>query len=203
MTEAKTIKNPSPLVLAILALDGNFSELTRLGARIDEMDLKSNFDFEQSERLINLFAEAGQAISTDIATFITVLNAAREQAETSAQKVAVKAEQLKVRKNEVQQKMNEFNVLSGKVSQINESLMSFKMPEGQSLTDEDRARLSMRLSEVEMQIQTMINEAQALKEVGQNSKIKVLEQNADSMRQTLIAVSQKLSTILPTHTALN
>ncbi len=74
MSETKTIKNTSPLVLSVLALDEHFSELNRLATRIDEIDLKSNFDFEQSEKLIALFAEAGQAISVDIAHFVTVFN---------------------------------------------------------------------------------------------------------------------------------
>ncbi len=197
MSETKTIKNPSPLVLAVLALDEHFSELSRLGSRIDETDLKSNFDFEQSERLITRFAEAGQAVSVDIAGFVAALNEARKEAEAVAQKVTVKAELLKARKDEVQEKMVQFQNLSGKVSQLNESLMAFKRDEGSVLTDADRTQLANRLAEVEFQIQSLIDEASALKEVGQNARIKVLEQNADSMRQALLAVSLKLSAVRP------
>ncbi len=197
MSETKIIKNPSPLVLSILALDEHFSEMARLAGRIDEMDLKSNFDFEQSERLINLFAECGQAVSGDIAKFVAVLNEDREKTELAAQKVAIKADQLKERKDEIQEKMAHFHVLSGKVSQLNETLLTFKKPQGETMTDEDRALLATNLGDIELKIQTLILEAQELKEVGQQSKIKILEQNADSMRQTLIAVSQKLISVKP------
>jgi hypothetical protein len=198
MSDTKIIKNPSPLVLSILTLDEHFSEMARLSARIDEMDLKSNFDFEQSERLINLFAECGQAVSGDIANFVAVLNEARESTETAAQKVAIKADQLKERRDEVQEKMSQFQSLSGKVSQLNETLLAFKKPQGETLNDEDRAQLALSLTDIESKLQSLIIEAQELKEVGQHSKIKILEQNADSMRQTLIAVSQKLTSIKPT-----
>ena len=202
MSESKTIKNPSALVLAVLALDEHFSELARLGQRIDEMDLKSNFDFEQSERLMSFFAEAGQGVAGDIAAFVAALNIARAEAESVAERVTVKADLLQQRKNEVEQKMSQFQTLSHKVSLLNESLMSFKRPEGEVLTDADRAQLATRLSELEFQIQTLVGEAQVLKEIGQASKIKILEQNADSMRQALLAVSQKLGSVRP-HTPIN
>src|SRR5688500_13811499 len=95
--ETKTIKNPSPLVSAVLTLDEHFADLNRLSARIEEIDLKSSFDFEQSERLITHFAETGNAITTDINQFVAALNEARTQAEAVAEKVAAKADQLRAR----------------------------------------------------------------------------------------------------------
>jgi hemerythrin superfamily protein len=199
MPESKTIKNPSPLVLAVLTLDEHFSELSRLSNRIDEIDLKSNFDFEQSERLITRFAEAGQAISEDIGQFVKVLNETREQAEQAAQKVSAKADLLKVRKEDMQVKMERFHLLSEKVRQLNQSLVQFKRPAGETLTEQDKTELKTRLGDMSSQLQALIEEAQILKEVGHESKMKVLEQNAESMRQSLIAVSQKITGMMTTH----
>lgn len=196
MSESKTIKNPSPLVLAVLSLDEHFASLKRLSGRIDEIDLKSNFDFEQSERLINLFAETGHAISGDINHFVQVLNEARSQAEAAAQKVSVKAEELKLKKDDVHVKMARFQSLSEKVSKLNESLMQFKRPMGEQLSDQEKAELKTRLGEVAGHLNALIDEAAELKTIGQESKIKTLEQNADSMRQTLIAVSQKIDSMI-------
>lgn len=193
MTDSKTIKNPSLLVLSVLTLDEHFADLKRLAARIEEIDMKSNFDFDQVERLITHFAETGHAVSTDIAKFVGALNEARSQAEAAAEKVAARADQLKVRKEDVQEKMARFQVLSEKVSQLNESLTEFKRPEGQELSEQDRVTLKNRLSEISGQLQELIDEAQTLQLVGQDAKIKLLEQNADSMRQSLIAVKQKIS----------
>lgn len=196
MSDSRTIKNPSPLVLAVLALDEHFSDLKRLSARIDEIDMKSNFDFEQSERMINLFAETGQAISGDIANFVDVLNEARAEAELAAQKVSLKAEQLKVRKEEIQSKMTRFHSLSEKVGQLNETLLHFRRSPGEALSEQDRAELKVRLAEIASQLNGLIDEAQELQNVGHDSKIKILEQNADSMRQSLIAVSKKIDTMI-------
>jgi hypothetical protein len=196
MTEAKKIKNPSSLVLSVLTLDEHFSELKRLSERIDEMDLKSNFDFEQSEKLINRFAEAGQNISNDIVLFVNELNEARTQAETAAQKVAAKAELLKAKKEDNQQKLSRFEALSQKVSQLNEKLVQFRPADEQNLSEAERTEIKSRLLEIRGQLDSFIEEAEVLKDIGYQSKIKVLEQNADSMRQTLIAVGKKIDTFV-------
>ena len=198
MADTKTIRNPSPLVLTVLAIDEHFSDLKRLSARIDEVDLKSNFDFEQSERLIMHFAESGQALSNDIARFVEALTEARATAEVDAQKVSAKADQLKLRKDNIQDKMARFHVLSEKVTQLNESLLDFKRSTGEVMTEQDRADLKIRLGTIGSQLSSLIDEAQVLKEVGRESKILVLEQNAESMRQSLIAVSRKINETVAT-----
>jgi uncharacterized protein YoxC len=193
MPDSKTLKNPSPLVLALLTLDEHFSELNRLATRVEEIDLKSNFDFEQSERLITRFAEAGQAISEDIVLFVKVLNETREQAELAAQKVSAKAEILKGRKEDIQSKMARFQILSDKVGELNQSLMQFQRPAGEALTPTEITEMKTRLTEIAQQLQPLIEEAQVLKNIGYDSKLKTLEQNAESLRQSLIAVRVKIS----------
>jgi uncharacterized protein YoxC len=196
MSDTKTIKNPSPLVLAVLTLDEHFRDLNRLADRIEELDLKSSFDFEQSERLINHFAETGQAITTDITQFVQHLNEARAKAEANATKVAEKADTLKMRKDDVQEKMNRFHTLSEKVAKLNESLIEFKRPTGETLSEQEKVELKNRLGDIGGQLQGLIDEAQQLKDLGQESRLKILEQNADSLRQSLIAVSQKISSMM-------
>lgn len=195
MTESKTIKNPSPLVLAVLSLDENFANLMRLSSRIDEVDLKSNFDFDQVEKLITLFSETGEKISSDIANFVQVLNEARTDAESSAERVAEKAQQLRFKKDDTTDKMAQFNQLSDKVSKLNESLLQFRRVDGQELSEQDKVDLKNRLNEVAGQLKGFIAEAEVLKNLGQESKLKVLEQNADAMRQSLIAVSKKIESL--------
>ena len=127
---------------------------------------------------------------------MSVLNQARAEAEAAAEKVSAKANQLKVRKEDIQEKMTRFQTLSDKVSQLNESLLSFKRSPGEELSEAERANLKVRLAEIASQLNGLIEEAQVLQNVGQESKIKVLEQNADSMRQSLVAVSKKIDTLI-------
>ncbi|HMN67871.1 MAG TPA: hypothetical protein PKC28_04965 [Bdellovibrionales bacterium] len=192
MSDVK-IKNPSPLVRAVLALDAHFSDLVRLGAKIESLDMESNFDFEQAQRQIDHFAKAGQGVSEEVILMSNALNVARARAEAAAQIVTVKAEQLAARKIEVQTRMEEFRELGEKVKDLSVSLQRLHRPEGADVSDEDRARMAMRLAEVEMQIQPLIEKAKFLKKEAQASNIRILEQSADSLGQSLLAISQKLT----------
>ncbi len=198
MSEINKIKNPSPLVQSVIALDTYFSELIRLGSRIEEMELKSDFDFEQVQRLMNHFAECGQGVSEQIVTMSAALNESRAKAEAAAQVVAERAGQLQVRKDDVQAKMDELRQLGDNVRELTLSLSELKKPEGETVSEDDRAKISMRLSEFDLQLRPLIEKAQQLKETGQNARMKVLEQSADSLRQSLLAISQKLSTFQAT-----
>jgi len=198
MTESK-LKNTSPFVQTVLKLDSHFSDLIRLGGRIESLDMKSDFDFDQAERLIKNFAKSGEGVSEEILLMVNELNELRAKAESAAQLVAVRADLLQARKEEQQKKMEDFRQLGEKVRELTSSLSTFKSPEGESLSDEEREKLSMHLAEFESRLRPLIEEAQTLKKEGQNSKMKTLEQSADSLEQSLSAVSQKLSAVRDSH----
>lgn len=189
---SKTIKNPSPLVEAVLSLDEHFTELGYLSARINELDLDSESDLKKGERLLVSFTESGQAVSTAIQTFVALLNDSRQQAEQAAASVSQKAEQLRAKKDDVGAKLARFQDLNERVSQLNEELLSFKRPEGEALTAQDQVTLKAKLTEVAGRLDDYIEEARQFQEIGHQSNIKFLQQNADSMKQSLIAVSKKI-----------
>lgn len=195
MADSNKLKNPSPLVQAVLKLDNHFSELIRLGGKIETLDMKSDFDFDQAERLIKNFAKSGEGVSEEIILMVNALGDLRAQAETAAQLVAARADLLQARKNEQQQKMEHFRLLGEKVRELTSTLSTFKIQEGETLSEEERAKLSTRLSEFEAQLRPLIEEAQSLRKEGQKSKMKILEQSADSLGQSLSAVSQKINAV--------
>jgi chromosome segregation ATPase len=191
MSNAKN-KDLSPLVQTVIALDGYFSELSRLGARIEETELKSDSDFEQMQRLMNLFAECGQGVSDEVVALSTALNEARTQAEAAAQKVGARAEQFQALQSERQKKMEAFRRLGEKVQAITLSLGDLKRPEGTPASETDRAKISARLSELDAELNPLIEEAQAIKTEAQGSRMKHLEQSAHSLSQSLTSMRQKI-----------
>jgi chromosome segregation ATPase len=198
MPDSKPTKNLSPLTQAVLDLDTQFAELTRLGSKINEMDLKSNFDFEHVDRLIHHFAETGNAVSDHIVRLSEELSTARARAEEIAAKVAEQAGRLQERKMKTQDKMVRFHKLGEKVGQLNLSLQELtrinQSPEA-VVSVGNRTKISQRLSEVRDLLPSLIDEASALRAEGQSEKIKILEQNAESMRQSLVAVQTKLASL--------
>jgi hypothetical protein len=98
MPDTNRNQSESPLVRSVNALDANFFELIRLGNKIDEINLKSDTDYEQLERLLKRFAEYGDGVSSQIVLMSQALTDSRAQAEAVAQAVSIKAALLHERK---------------------------------------------------------------------------------------------------------
>lgn len=189
------IKNPSPLVETVLKLDNYLSEIVRLGEKIESMDLKTDFDYEQAQKLLNHFTQCGQGVAEEVVQLSANLNEARAKAEAAAQVVSARAEQIQARQEDHHQKMADFRALGERVRDLTLSLNDLKRPEGEELTADDRAHLSMRLSEFQIQLQPLIAEAMKLKTEAQGSRLKTLEQGADSLVQSLSAIGRRLETL--------
>lgn len=196
MSETVQIKNPSPLVKAVLALDTHFSNLLRLGERIESLEMKSNFDYEQAQGHLEHFAKAGQGVSEEVVVLAQALAEVRARAEAVAAAVAERAERVNERQGLVQAKMREFMELGEQVRELNFSLQESRQPEGAILTDEDRERYRAQLARFDERVRPLIEKAEALRKEGQDSRIRELEQGADSLGQKLKAVSQKLSSLV-------
>lgn len=196
MSETVQIKNPSPLVKAVLALDAHFSNLLRLGERIESLEMKSNFDYEQAQGHLEHFAKAGQGVSEEVVVLAQALAEVRARAEAVAAAVAERAERVNERQGLVQAKMREFMELGEQVRELNFSLQESRQPEGAILTDEDRERYRAQLARFDERVRPLIEKAEALRKEGQDSRIRELEQGADSLGQKLKAVSQKLSSLV-------
>lgn len=191
------IKSQSPLVQTVLALDHQFAELERLSAKINDCEMKSDSDFEQLQHLMGRFSECGNAISGEVVQLSQALNDARASAEAAAQKVGARAEQLQAWQGERQKKMLAFHQLGEKVKGLTGSLQELRRPEGVPATDEDRARIAKRLSELETELAPLIEEAQAIKEDAARSRMRELETGAHALGQSLRAMSTKLGSLQP------
>jgi prophage DNA circulation protein len=189
-------KTNSPLVESVLSLDGHLADLSRLGAKIEALEMQSDFDFEQAQKHIELFAQSGEKVSAEIATMAQALNDARNNAETIALMVAGKAELLQARKASVQAKMEELRDLGESVKEVSRSLAGLQRP-GADVSPEERAQWSMRLAQVELQIRPLIEKAKSLRKDAQEARMKVLEQSADSLTQSLTAISIKITASQP------
>ncbi len=185
-------KSQSQLVTSVLTLDGHFADLQRLGEKIESLRMETDFDFDQVKRHMELFSKAGEGVSSEIVLFATALNEARAKAESMAQKVSEKAEVLRVREEQVQAKMSELQQLGDAVRTLTQSLGVIRPQEGETVTPEDRAKIEMKLSEVDLQLTGLIEKATELRKDAQSSKMKLVEQSADSLRQSLEAIHQKL-----------
>lgn len=197
MSETIKLREVSPLVQSVIALDKHVSELERLGQKIEEQPLKSEFDFQQVRKLMASFAEHGQGVADEVTRLSLHLNEARERAGAVGERVALRAQEINGRDTEQQTKLEQFRLLAEKVRGFNASLATVRPPEGQAVTDEDRRRIHATLREFDAQLEPLIGEAQTLRREAHAAKMKGLEQNADALAQTLLSVRQKVRGLDP------
>src|ERR1700733_8922629 len=162
----------SPLVQAVLALDEYFSELRRLGNKINSLDLKSRFECEQAQRLMNRFAECGEGISQEVIHLSQALNDVRAEAEGLAQGVAERSEILNALKTEEQTKMEKFRQLAEKVQMLNSEISQLRTPAGETLTNEQNATIRKSLAAFDVQIIPLIEQAREMRRDAHSSKMK-------------------------------
>lgn len=197
MAENIQIKNPSPLVKTVLALDAHYAELLRLGEKIETSDLKSGFDHEQAQKLLERFAEAGHGVTREVLALGQILTEVRARAETVAAAVAEKARSVNSRQDVVEQKIQEFAKLGEEVRDLNLAFQDLNPPEDRDLTDEERQNLREQLARFEEKIRPLIEKAESLQRDARVLKHKELERNAESLGQKLKSVSQNLLSVAP------
>lgn len=186
-------KAPSAIVQTVLDLDETFEEMKRLCKRIENLEIRGDSDYEHLREFMTRYAESAQTIATHVNAFSHALNDARANAEASAQMVASRAELLQAHHNERQKKTEAFQILSQKVSALTLSLKDLNRGTSDSKNDADRLEISARLKELDTQIKPLIEEAQTIRQQAQIAKMTALEQEANSLRQSLIEVSKKLN----------
>jgi hypothetical protein len=179
-------RGDSSLVKSVLALDNYLSELERVGAKINSTDMTSDFDVEYIQKLMMRFAECGQGVSGEVANLSTQLHEARARAEAIAQGVAGQAELWNIRKNEQNEKLEEFRILGEKVRELNTAISNFGVrrsgePDERRSREADIQHPGFR----EAELAVVIEELQDLRKSARDSRMKTLEKNAESLAQSL------------------
>lgn len=192
----KSSKDKSPLAQSVLALESYFAELERLGNKITASDMKSEFDFEQARRWMERFSECGEEVAVEVQKLATLLGQAQARAEELARAVSEKAGTLQSHHTEKQKYWDEFHALTATIQELSQKITQLRRPEGEVMTTEQRAELHTTLANIGEQLAPLIDQASRLRKDAQKSRLKTLEQNADSLTQTLQSVKQKLSTWL-------
>jgi len=182
----------SLLVKSVLALDNYLTELERVGTKINSTDMTSDFDVEYIQKLMTRFAECGQGVSEEVTKLSVHLHEARARAEAVAQGVSSQAELFNNRRNEQNEKWDQFRVLGERVRDLNAAIGEFRSPKGHGLTPEERSKLKSRVPAFDAQLAGLIEELQDLRKCARDSRMKSLEKNVESLVQTLQAVQKKI-----------
>jgi chromosome segregation ATPase len=176
-------KRESPIVKSVLALDSYLTELDRVGAKINSIDMNSDFDAEYVQKLLTRFTECGHGVAAEVSNLSKELQEAQARAEAVSQGVGRQSELFNARLNEQNEKLEAFRSLGDKVRDLNTAIGRLR---------DDRAELVSSIPVFKAQLSSLIEESATLRQSARSSRMRVLEKNAESLVQTLQAIQKKL-----------
>lgn len=185
-------KRDSPLVGSVIALQNYLTELERVGARINSADMTSDVDIDFIQKLMTRFSECGQGVSDELSNLATQLQQARERAEAVARGVSRQAEAFNAKRRNQDEHWERFRQLGERVRELNTAISQFRRPQGNGLTNEDRAALTSSIPGLERQLSVLIGELHDLRDSARGAGMRALQTDAESLAQTLQAVQLKL-----------
>lgn len=189
------LKPQSAFGQSALELDSDFAEMERLAAELQRLDIETESGLERARKLLTRFSECGQRVGTGVPVLARTLEEARGRAEKAAETVFARAGDIQKRQQEADRLLERFNSLGEMVGKINAMVTQLRKPGGAKLSDEERAMIARHMPEINVQLGKLIDEARKLKEDSHAANMKSLEKNAESLLQSMQAMSRKLNGI--------
>jgi chromosome segregation ATPase len=171
------------MVKCVLALDSYMTELERIGARINSIDMTSDCDVEFVQKLMTRFTECGQGVAAEVSNLAAQLHEAQARAEAVSEGVGRQAELFTDRRNEENEKLETLRSLGEKVRDLNAAI---------GRLGGDPAQLMSNMPVFDAQLSSFIQELETLRQSAHASRMRALEKSAESLMQTLQAVRKKL-----------
>ncbi len=129
--------------------------------------------------------------------FVSALEAARQRNEAAQSIIAERAAMVQERQQEGERLLERFRNLAAMVGQITAAHAQFQNIDANELSSDKRDALLSHLPQLGEQLGVLIEEATQLMHDSRNAHSKVLEKNADSLRQRLQSLRQRLSSSVP------
>jgi len=178
-----------------LKLDRDFSELERLSAKIERLNLESESDLDHAVKLLGEFALQGQEIGRDMQEFSKALEAARERSDAAAKSVSERAGRVQERQQRRAQLQERLVRLEQELKTANAGLTGGRKGDREA-SEEEKARIKTQFAELRSRLSEFIEPAEKIRDEAAQLKFRRIERDAQSMLDTLLALRRKLETIL-------
>lgn len=193
MLNQVNLKNLSEFAQAALALDAELIKFDKLTKDLENQSIDTERGLEKARTLLTQFEESNRQIGVGMQTLAGALDTARQKLEAGAQLAATRAQAVNDRQQQAAQLLERFRTLGDMVNKVNGAVSQLRKPTGDELTIEEKQQLSTRLPEFNTQLGILVDEARRLMEDAHEANMEVLKRNADSLRQTLHAASNRLT----------
>lgn len=196
MTKNKATET-SEFAQAALALDKEFLQIERLARELERLSKPSDKGMERAQTLLVEVDASRQRLASQMKVFVHALEAARQRNEAAQSLIAERAAMVEERQREGERLLERFRNLAGMVGQITAASAQVQNINMSELSSDKHAALLSHLPQLGEQLGVLIDEATRLMHDSRLAHSKVLEKNADSLRQRLQSLRQRLSSSAP------
>lgn len=192
MTSINT-SNISEFGNAALALDQDFSEFERLANKIASLSVDSDSGFEQAQKMLVKIDEVGKRIGSNMQHLSEKLEEARKNTEAAAQAVSTRAMAVQQRQKETELMLERLRNLSDTVREVTAKLTQVREDAEPASLSDRKAQLANRLPEFDSELAVIVEDINKLMLDARTLRMKTLERNADSLRQSLQAARHRFT----------
>ncbi len=185
-------KEVSLFLQAAESFDTDVAELERLSRQIQEMEFEKDSDFNRAQKLMGHFTATSIRVGEGVKTLAQELDASRIRAERAAEVVAERAMDFKKRQDEISVMLERFQALGKMARELTEEISEMKKASDES---GDRPLLTNYLPSLDARMGLLLDEAKRLKVDSGAAHLKTLEQNSDSLSQSLASARRLLKNL--------
>ncbi len=183
-------KQESELVSAAEALDEGFRRFEQLTESIQQVPLNSQKNLLRASEMLTEIAGLGEALQRQLGSIVAAIAKFRQQQEGQADRVQKQAEQVQERSRALQGLLEQYRTLGESARQLNLGLQKLSMAPGDG---SGASSLLAKLQEFEPGVEELIRGASSLNERANALGFADIAHQADSLRQQLQAVRNKVN----------
>jgi len=198
MTIAGTVSSDQALSefgLAAVALDTEMTRFEGLGARLESLNFESDKGMNKASELLSEIAASRERLQRGMQEMARSLERARDRNNVAEQNIA---ERLKIwveRQAVVERLTARFKILGESVRHLNEMVTALKQAPQSASSDGEPVNLRVQLTNAMKPLATLVEEAKNLVQEARAANMQGLERNADTLRQTLQGIHNRLNLI--------
>jgi chromosome segregation ATPase len=183
-------KHESELISAAEELDAGFRRFEQLSESVQKVPLNSQKNLNRASEMLAEIAAVGEGLQAQLGSVVAAISKFREKQEGQSGRIQKQAELIQERSRVLQGLMEEYRGLGDGARELNGQLQRISAA---TENGGDSTPLLGRLQEVEPSLERLVQTASTLVERAEGQGFGDIAHQADSLRQQLQAVRNKLN----------
>lgn len=184
---------------AALVLDGEFRQFEALVRELEHLGVDSDKGLKRGLVLVAEINSCRGRLESGMKGLGAALESVRQRNEAAEKVVAEKSADVQERQLKSEQLFLRLKMLGDLVNEMNDGVVKFRDQAAAAEAGNAPADLPERFAQFDSQLGRLVDEARKLVDDAHDANMKFLEQNADSLRQSLASARNKLGLLLERH----